>query len=123
MRFHGHKNLQLFFFPFIPVRIAAVSPDLRLFSLVPPGAQLVAAVSASTVESQPDSFVLITPNNRVDLLVIFSLTGADDTRSIEQVVFVALSKKEGHPAEHSLLVIGHFDQSAYLYRQSRAERP
>ena len=110
MRFHGHKKLQILFFPFMLVGIAAASPDLRLLSLVPPGAQLVAGVGASTIESQPDNFVLITPNNRVDLQDFFSLTGADDTRSIHQIVFVAVANKDGQASEHSLLVSGRFDQ-------------
>jgi hypothetical protein len=110
IRFPAYRRLPILSLPFILVGIAAASPDLRLLSLVPPGAQLVADVGASTIEGQPDNFVLITPNNRVDLQDFFSLTGADDTRSIHQIVFVAVFNKAGQPSEHSLLVSGHFDQ-------------
>jgi hypothetical protein len=99
------------FFSLIFVGIAqAVSPDPRLLSLVPPGAQLVAGIGASTIQSQPHNFVLITPNNWVDLQDFFALTGADDTRTIHQIVFVEVANKEGRPGEHSLLVSGGFDQ-------------
>ena len=110
IRFPAHRRLPILSLPFILVGVAAASPDLRLLSLVPPGAQLVAGVSAATIQSQPFNFVLITPNNRIDLQDFFSLTGADDTRSIHQVVFVAVANKAGQPNEHSLLVSGHFDQ-------------
>ena len=110
-RFHGHKKLPILFFPFIFIGIAAAaSPDPRLLSLVPPGAQVVAGISAPSTEGQPDNFVLMTHNNTVDLEDFFALTGADSSRIIHQIVFVAVANNEGQPNEHSLLVSGHFDQ-------------
>jgi hypothetical protein len=96
--------------PFILVRItAAASPDPRLLSLVPPGAQLVAGIGASSIQGQPNNFVLMTHNNSIDLGDFFALTGADDTLTIHQIVLVA-ANNEGQPEEHSLLASGHFDQ-------------
>jgi hypothetical protein len=110
-RLHGHKTLPVVLFPFIFLGIAAAaSPDRRLLSLVPPGAQLVAAISAPSTQGQPDNFVLMTHNNRVDLEDFFALTGADSSHTIQEMVFVAIASSQGPPNEHSLLVSGHFDQ-------------
>jgi hypothetical protein len=111
-RFHGHKGLPILFFPFIFVGMAAAaaSPDLKLLSLVPPGAQLVAGISAPSTQGQPDNFVLITHSNSVDLEDFYALSGADGTRIIHQIVFVAIAFNQGPLSEHSLLVSGHFDQ-------------
>jgi hypothetical protein len=110
-RFHGYKRLQILFFQLTLIGVAAAAPDPRLLSLVPPGAQLVAGISASMFEGQPHNFVLMTQNNWFDLQDFFALTGADDTRSIHQIVFVEVASKEWEPSGHSLLVSGHFDQS------------
>lgn len=110
-RFHGQKKLLILFFPFIfVVTAAAVSPDPRLLCLVPPGAQLVAGISAPSAQGQPDNFVLITHNNTVDLDDFYALTGADDSRTIHQIVFVAIADNQGLLSEHSLVASGHFDQ-------------
>jgi len=110
-RFHGYKNLPILFFPFILVGIAAAaSRDPRLLSLVPPGAQLVTGISASSIQGQPDNFVLMTHNNWIDLEDFFALTGVDGTRIIHQIVLVAVANADGLPNDHSLLVSGHFDQ-------------
>ena len=110
IRFHG-KELLILFLSFIFVGIAAAeSPDPRLLTLVPPGAQLVAGISATSMQAQPDNFVLVTHNNAVDLEDFYALTGADDSRTIDQMVFVAIIDNQGLLGEHSLLVSGHFDQ-------------
>ena len=110
-RFYGRKGLPTMFFPFILGGItAAASPDPRLLSLVPPGAQLVAGISAPSIQGQPDNFVLMTHNNTVDMEDFFALTGADDERTIHQIVFVSATSTDGQLNEHSLLVSGHFDQ-------------
>ncbi len=59
---------------------------------------------------QPDNLFCITHNNTVDLKDFFALTGADGTRIIHQIVFVAIAVNQGPLSEHSLLVSGHFDQ-------------
>jgi hypothetical protein len=100
----------ILFFPLILVGTAAASPDSRILSLVPQGAQLVAGISALTSEGQPQNFVLMIQNNWVDLRDFFALTGADGTRIIHQILLVAMTNNEGQPNEHSLLVSGHFDQ-------------
>jgi hypothetical protein len=40
----------------------------------------------------------------------FALTGADDERTIHQIVFVSATNTDGQLNEHSLLISGHFDQ-------------
>jgi hypothetical protein len=99
------------FLPFVVAGIATASPDPRLLSLVPPGAQLVAGISSSSIQRQPNNFVLVTSKNKVDLADFYALTGGDETRLIHQVIFVALSDGRGSLSEHSLLVSGHFDRS------------
>jgi hypothetical protein len=90
--------------------IAHASPDARLTSLIPPGAQLVSGISASSSGGQPGNFVLMTGDNKVDLTDFYALVGADETRRIHQIVFVALSDRV-MLNEHSLLASGHFDKS------------
>jgi hypothetical protein len=108
---HEHKRILILFIPFILVGIAAAaSPDPRLLSLVPPGAAVVAGISASSIQGHPDNFVLVTHNNSVDLEDFFALTGADNKRIIHQIVFVAVANNAGRLDEHSLLVSGRFDQ-------------
>lgn len=110
-RFHGHKKATIPIVPFIFIGIAAAaSPDTRLLSLVPPGAPLVAGISAPSIQGQPDNFVLMTHNNTVDMEDFFSLTGADDTRTVHQIVFVSVTNSDGQLGEHSLLASGHFDR-------------
>src|ERR1700751_2746773 len=76
--------------------------DSDLLSLVPPDVQIVAGMNAMTPGMQQDSFLLITHNNMVDLEDVLALSGADDARVIEQVVFVA-GGLSGGLSEHSLL--------------------
>jgi hypothetical protein len=103
------KNLAAPFLLFSAAGMAfAVSPDLRLLQLVPPGAQIVAGMSAPTSHGQPGSLLLLTNNNLVDLKDFFALSGVDSSRNIHQVIFVAGSSS-GNLAEHSLLISGHFD--------------
>jgi hypothetical protein len=105
--------------PFVFLKVAAVSavtPDSRLLSLVPPAAQVVAGMSASSSGNQPGSFLLITRNNSIDLDDFIALTGGDPTRVIQQAIMVAVSDDQGVLTEHSLLASGHFDQA--LIRRS-----
>jgi hypothetical protein len=88
----------------------AVTPDPRLLSLVPRGAQIVAGMNAPTGQGQPDSFLLLTRNNHADLEEFFALSGVDSSRIIHQVIFVAGGGDSNSAGEHSLLVSGHFDQ-------------
>jgi hypothetical protein len=93
---------------------AGASKDHDLLSLVPPDVQIVAGMNAMTPGMQQDSFLLITHNNMVDLEDVLALSGADDARVIEQVVFVA-GGLSGGLSEHSLLARGHFDRD-HIYR-------
>jgi hypothetical protein len=95
-------------FPLILAGMAwAVSPDPRLLPLVPPDAQIVAGISAPSMQGQLDSFLLITRNNSVDLRDFFALSGVDDARIIHQIIMVAASDSRGSLEEHSLLASGH----------------
>lgn len=113
----GCRKLHILITPVVWVTLAHASIDPRLLPLVPPGTQLVAGISASTVQAQPRNFVLMTGNNKVDLADFFSLVGADSTRSVHQIIFAAFSKDD--LSEHSMLVSGHFDQSR-VYKSATA---
>jgi len=86
---------------------ASASPATNptLLSLVPPGAVIVAEV---TYGAQP-SFLVLTRNNKADLLDLQSISGVDPTRTIARTVFVAARSRQGVISEHSLLASGHFD--------------
>jgi hypothetical protein len=60
--------------------VSAVSPDPRLLSLVPPAARVIAGMKAPSIDGQPKSFMLVTPNNSIDLVDFIALTGGDPTR-------------------------------------------
>jgi hypothetical protein len=53
----------------------------------------------------------------VDLQDLLALYGADGSRTIRQVVFVAIAGRDGELREHSLLASGHFDQ-ARIYKSA-----
>ena len=99
-------------FPFLAVAVTSpVTPDPRLLPLVPPGAQFVAGMSASSAPGQPASYLVATRNNTVDFRDFISLSGVDDSRIIRQLVLVAAADDKGLLTDHSLLAIGHFDQA------------
>jgi hypothetical protein len=75
-----------------------------------PDAQIVAGISAPPSLGQPDSFVIVTHENSVDLLDFCALSGVDSSRIISQIIFLAAAGNMGGLTEHSLLVSGHFDQ-------------
>ena len=109
---HLSNALLIALFPFLAVTItSAVTPDPRLLSLVPPGAQVVAGMSAPSVPNRPASYLLVTPNNRTDFLDFISLSGIDDSRIYNQIILVAAADERGILTEHSLLASGHFDQA------------
>src|SRR5579863_7894320 len=90
----------------------SLSSDLRLIQMVPPESQVIASMLSPTPEGQPSSFLLITVNNKIDIEDFFAVTGADASRLIRQVVFVAATGSDGTLSEHSLLVSGHFNRDA-----------
>ena len=95
---------------------SAVAPNPKLVALVPPAARMVAGMIAPRRGSEPTSFLLITHNNLLDLNDFIALSGADDSRVIEQIIMVA-SDGGGALTEHSLLASGHFDQEL-IYRSA-----
>jgi len=90
---------------------------MKLIALVPPSAQLISGISALPHEPQSDYFILATHNDSVDLQDLLALFGADGSRIVRQVVFVAIAERDGELREHSLLVSGHFDQ-ARIYKST-----
>jgi hypothetical protein len=116
-RFRFGEVVLAVLFPFFTIApTSAVMPDAKLLSLVPPTAQSVAGMIAPRRGTEPSSFLLITHNNLMDLNDFIALSGADDSRVIEQVIMVA-SGGGGALAGHSLLASGHFDQGV-VYRSA-----
>jgi hypothetical protein len=112
--------LLLFLFTSV-VASSASSADLRLIQLVPPESKIIAGmVDHPSPEGEPRGFLLITVNNRVDFEDFLAVTGADTSRAIELVVFVAASGRESILSEHSLLVGGHFNREA-IFRFANLE--
>ncbi|QNI31734.1 hypothetical protein H7849_22225 [Alloacidobacterium dinghuense] len=97
----------------------AVSTDRKLLSMIPPGAQSVAGITAPSSPGGHGNFVVLTHNSATDFNDFLALTGADSTRDIHQVVFVAIADKKGELSEHSLLANGHFDQQG-IYKSAAA---
>jgi hypothetical protein len=109
------KTMLLLFVLFnAAVAASALPSDLRLIQMVPPESQVVASMLRPTPEGQPSRFLLITIYNRLDLEDFYALTGADASRLIHQVVFVAAMGGDGKLSEHSLLISGHFNRDAIL---------
>jgi hypothetical protein len=101
----------------------SLSSDIRLIQMVPPESQVIASMLNPTLDGQPRSFLLITINNKIDLEDFFAVTGADASRLIHQVVFVASAVGDGALSEHSLLVSGHFNRDAiYRFAESGSAR-
>ena len=103
----------ILFFPIMAAGMGrSFSPDLRLITLVPSDAEIVAGIGAPTLHGQqPSTFLLITPNNAADLNDFLALSGVDDARVIHQVILVATKQGTTNPDGHSLLASGHFNQA------------
>jgi hypothetical protein len=110
-RFHRGKGVFVLLLPLMLFGKAwAGSANPGLLALVPPGAGIVAGIAAPPSPDRPDNFILITHSNVVDLEDFFALTGADDSRTIREMIFVAMADDSGGLGGHSLLVNGHFNQ-------------
>ena len=113
----AEATLLLVFLSAIGVNLSsAVSPDIRLLSLIPPGSEVVAGIRSPLVEGLPSNYLFITKDDRVDLADFIAMTGSDQSRIINQVIFTASS---GH--EHNILVSGHFDQDRIFRTPSENE--
>ena len=112
----GSRLSAILLFPIIAAGMGrSSSPDLRLTSLVPSDAYMVAGIWAPIPHGQqPSAFLLITPNDAADLNGFLALSGVDDARVIHQVILVATKQATRKPDGHSLLASGHFDQAPYL---------
>ena len=109
----GSRFSAILLFPIMAAGMGrSFSPDLRLISLVPSDAKIVAGIGAPTMHGQqPSNFLLITPNNAADLNDFLALSGVDDARVIHQVILVATKRGTGNPDGHSLLASGQFNQA------------
>lgn len=114
MMFRTSKAIVLLLILSASVFASALSSDVRLIQMVPTDSQIVASMLSPKPGGQPDSLLLITGNNRIDLDDFFAVTGADTSRVMHQVIFVAAAGSDGNLNEHSLLVSGHFNRDAIL---------
>jgi len=90
---------------------AAASVAQRLLPLIPPDAAIVAQVTYGT---EP-TFLVLTRNNKADLMDLQSISGVDPTRTIARTIFVVARSSQGLISEHSLLASGHFD-SGHIFK-------
>jgi hypothetical protein len=114
-RFPGRKFILITFLACSAVPVSSAA-DRKILSLVSPGAQIVARISAPSNGGNTSNFVLITHNNGVDLGDFFALSGADSMRSIHEVILAA-AENAGQLSEHSLLADGNFDRER-IYRSA-----
>lgn len=91
---------------------SAFQSNLRLMQLVPPESQIVGGMLGSTPTRNLPGLLVATRNNRIDIEDFFAVTGADTSRTIRQLVFVAAPGQRGMMNQHSLLVSGRFNQGS-----------
>jgi hypothetical protein len=100
-----------------------LSTDPRLLQLVPPDRAMVAGWVSSPAQGRENSFLLITRDNKRDLMDFSALVGGDATRNLHALVFVEDGVDYTKTGGHSLLVSGHFDREAiFRFRSSGAAR-
>lgn len=95
----------------------AVSPDLRLLSLVPPHAEILSGIKPSPSKEQTNRFLLATKQDKIDMDDLAALIGADSNRGTYEILLEAARDHSGKLNEHSLLVSGRFDQ-ARIFRSA-----
>ena len=114
--------LLLVFFLAIEVNLSsAVSPDTRLLALIPPKSEVVAGIRAASLHGRCGNYAFITNDNRVDLTDFIAITGSDESRIFDQVIFTASSGHDGKRNEHSILVSGHFNHDR-IFRASNSKQ-
>jgi hypothetical protein len=91
--------------------------DHKLLSLVPPGAQDVAKIGASSIQDRSSNLVFITHDSRIDLSDVFALAGADSKLVIHEIIVAGAGDGTGKLNQHSILAGGSFDQ-ARIYRSA-----
>src|SRR5215472_10776808 len=89
----------------------AISPDARLLPLVPPESAIVAGIHATSETGLPGNFLMVSRSNRIDMDDFLALTGADTSRVLHEIIFIADGVRDP-VVEHSLLASGVFNQSA-----------
>ena len=97
----------------------AVSSDMGLLALIPPGSEVVAEIRATSINRQTSNYSFITSYNRIDLSDFVAIIGSDQSRLLDYVIFTASSGHNGAPIEHSILVSGHFNHDR-IFRASSA---
>ena len=95
----------------------AVSPDLKLLSLVPPHAEILSGIKPSPSKEQSNRFLLATKQDKIDMDDLAALIGVDSNRGTYEILLEAARDHSGRLNEHSLLVSGRFDQ-ARIFRSA-----
>jgi hypothetical protein len=99
------RILEIFLMSVLCARAAAaLSPDPKLLSMIPPSVQIVAGTGVS------GGFLMFRRENAVDLRDFRAVVGVDDSKFICQFFVVAGAEDENRRVEHSLLAAGRFDQ-------------
>lgn len=100
--------------PFLQVGAvpSASQSDPRLIQLVPAQSKVVAGMPATSRSQILSSFLILTPENKIDLQDFLAVIGRDTSRVIRRLVFVAAPGVTGVVGEHTLLVSGHFNRNA-----------
>jgi hypothetical protein len=89
---------------------SAAAADHKLLTLVPPGAQDVTGISVTSRQPDAGYFVLLPHKNYLDADDFLALSGADSTRTISDLIYVATFDSTGALNGHSVLVCGNFDR-------------
>ena len=90
----------------------------RLLTLIPAGVNLVAGVEDPHNQNTNGHHLLVTVANSVELDDWLALTGVDNHRSVEQIIWLASSSTRGPLKEHALLVSGRFDRD-HIFRAAK----
>jgi len=115
----GAKSILFAFLTCMAVSISpAATADLKLLSLIPPGAQAVARISSPNPSALIGHFVLTTRNNGINYNDFWALTGGDSTLVVREFIYVvAADSTETLNEQNSLLASGNFDRDR-IYRSA-----
>ena len=80
----------------------AISPDLRLLSLVPPHAEILSGIKPSPSKEQANRFLLTTTQDRIDLEDLAALFGVDSNRNTYEILLEAARDHNNRTASYLL---------------------
>jgi len=114
----GGKSILFAFLACMAVPSPAATADLKLLSLIPPGAQAVARISSPNPSALIGHFVLTTRTNGINYNDFVALTGGDSTLVVHEFIYVvAADSSEALNEQNSLLASGNFDRDR-IYRSA-----